>query len=120
MRGSPVGRAARLEVHPQALFVFAAAQGFEAFTGAGAGNALTVLDLEQGAVGGALDQAGTVIEELVGPPFERDAAMGAAVDIEVGNAVPAYGQQFATIDFKTEAAVWREGLGGAEKLHFNP
>ena len=69
-------------------------------------------------MGGALDQAGAGVEKLVGLPFQRDAAMGAAVDIEVGNAVPAHGQQLAAVDFKTEAAVWREGCRRGRETSF--
>lgn len=59
-------------------------------------------------MGGALDQAGAGVEEAVGLPFQRDTAMGAAVEIEVGNAVSAYSQQLAAIDLKTAAAVGGE------------
>lgn len=71
-------------------------------------------------MGGALDKAGARVEELVWLPFQRYAAMGAAVDIEVGDAFPAHDQQLAAIDIKTEAAVLRQCLGRAEKLHVGP
>jgi len=75
---------------------------------------------KQRAVGGALDQAGAGVEEVIGLPFQGDAAMGAAIAIEVGDAIPAHGQQFVPVDIKTTAAVGGEGVGGAEKLHSNP
>ena len=59
-------------------------------------------------MGGALDQAGAVVEEAIRLPFQRDAAMRAAVEIEVRNAVPTHRQQPVAIDIKTAAAVGGE------------
>lgn len=43
-----------------------------------------VLRQEKSAVRGALNQSARAVEELIGYPFQRDATMGATVDINVG------------------------------------
>lgn len=60
---------------------------------AGAGHAFAVLDQKQCTVGGALDQAGAAVQKLVGLPFQRDAAMRAAIPVDEHLALSAYRQK---------------------------
>ena len=54
-------------------------------------------------MGGALDQAGAVIEKLVRQPFQRDATVRAAIAVGIQLAVLAHGKQLLTGGFKAPA-----------------
>jgi hypothetical protein len=85
-----------------------------------AGDTFAVLDQEQGAMGGALDQAVTGVEELVRGPFESDATVRAAIDIDVDLATPAYGEQFLAVEVETTAAGVGQFNAGTQKFHADP
>lgn len=73
--------------------------------GAGAGprDAFTAFRQKQRAVTGALDQPARAVEKLVGHPFQRNTAMGAAIEIHVHLRSLAYHHQHLTaaMDRKT-------------------
>ena len=79
--------------YPDALRIFMAIESGQRLTFAGAGHALAILDQKQRTVGGALDQAGAAVQKLVGLPFQRDAAMRAAIPVDENLALSAYRQK---------------------------
>ena len=97
-----------------------ACQGAERLPGAGAGYAFTAFNQKQRAMGGALDQAGTGVEKLVGVPFQADAAMRAAIFIHIDLTFTAHGKQLLTVDLETTAAGIDQLGAGAKKLHDYP
>jgi len=68
-------------------------------------------------VGGALDQAGTGVEEAVGLPFQRDAAVRTAVEIHVDLTRTPYRQHFAPLDVETATVVVGQFGVTAQKFH---
>ena len=69
---------------------------------------------------GTLDQAVAGVEKLVRGPFQPDAAVRAAIGIDVYLAGPAYGEELLAIDFEPAAG----GIGqlgtGTKKFHVHP
>ena len=70
---------------------------------AGTGHAFAVLDQKQRTVGGTLDQTGAAVQELVGLPFQRDAAMRAAVFVDENLALSAYRQKLVVLQLEPPA-----------------
>ena len=68
-------------------------------------------------MGGALNEAGAAVEELVGLPLQRDAAMRAAVAIGEYLAVAASRHQPKPGDFKPAALCLRQCAAAAEQYH---
>lgn len=56
-------------------------------------------------MGGALDKAVAGVEKLVGLPFQADAAMRAAIEVDVDLAAATHGKEFAAFDLEAAAAV---------------
>ncbi|ROL83312.1 hypothetical protein BK637_29230 [Pseudomonas chlororaphis] len=88
--------------------------------GTGAGDAFTVFDQKQRTVGGALDQAGAGIEELVGLPLQSDPAMGAAIGVDVDLSIAAHCKKRLAFKVETSAGSLWQIAGGAKKLHVYP
>lgn len=90
----------------------------ECIAGAGPGDALAGLDQKQRTMGGALDEAGTGIEKLVGLPLQGNPSMGAAIAIDEDLPTATGREDFQAIDI--EPAALRLGkLGGVTKpMHF--
>ena len=70
-----------------------AVKACEHLPGARPGNAFARFDQEQCSVGGALDQAGAGIEELIRLPLQRDSPMRAAIFVGIQLSFPAHEEQ---------------------------
>ncbi|MCY1557230.1 hypothetical protein D9M68_940630 [compost metagenome] len=81
--------------------------------GTRSGHAFARIDQKQCAVGGALDQAGAVVEKLVRQPFQGNAAVRAAVAVGKYLAVLAYGKQFFACNHKAPALTFGQLMRGA-------
>lgn len=104
--------AQRLKLNPDALAVFPAGDGRQGLPGTGAGDAFTVFDQKQRTVGGALNQAGALIEELIGLPLQSDPAMGAAVGVDVYLLIAAHCKKWPAFKVETSAGSLRQIAGG--------
>ena len=65
-------------------------EGYQKLPGARPGHALAGLDQEQGRVGGAFNQAGAVVEKLVGLPLQADTPVRAAVFVGIDPALASH------------------------------
>src|SRR5690554_7032110 len=81
-----------------------AGDGSEAGAAAGAGDALPGFGQEEGAMAGALDQAATPVEELVGHPLQRNATVRTAVAVDVDLLALAHSEQTLAPDLEIFAA----------------
>lgn len=70
-----------------------AVKACEYLPGARPGNAFARFDQEQCSVGGALDQAGAGIEELIRLPFQRNSPMRAAIFVGIHVSFSAHDEQ---------------------------
>jgi hypothetical protein len=69
---------------------------------------------------GALDQAVAGVEKLVGLPFQPDATVRAAIDVDVNLAAPAHGKEFLAVDVESTAAGIGQLNASTQKLHVYP
>lgn len=102
-RSISISSSPRWQIDPDALSVFVRGDHVQVFTFAWPGDAFSVFDEKQRAMGCALDQAGTVIKELVRLPFQGNAAMRALVFVHVNLPATAYCKQPYTVDIETPA-----------------
>ncbi|MCY1187961.1 hypothetical protein D9M73_290060 [compost metagenome] len=75
-------------------------------SGAGAGHAFAGLDQKQGAMPAAGDQAGAAVEKLIGLPVQRDAAVRAAVAVQVDPACAAHGKHGGVVNAEATTAAF--------------
>ncbi len=95
-----------------------AAQGFEHFALARPGDALTTVDEKQCAVMGAFDQLRAGLQQAgLGRPLQGDAAMRAAVAVQVRAALPTHPEEFEIAHTERAAGAFGQGIGGAQKIH---
>lgn len=71
-------------IKPDLTIVDVAGPALQGGADARPGYAFAALRQKKSAVRGALNQSARAVEELIGYPFQRDAAVGATVDINVG------------------------------------
>ena len=71
-------------------------------------------------MGGALDQAGAGVEELVRLPFQADATVRATVLVSVDPAFAAHGKDLLPGDLEATAAGIDQFGAGTKKLHDYP
>ena len=88
--------------------------------GARAGDAFPVFDQEKCAVGRALDQAVAGVEKLVGGPFQPDASVRTAIDVDVNLTATAHGKELLAVDVETAAAGIGQLNACTKKLHVYP
>jgi hypothetical protein len=71
-------------------------------------------------MGGALDEAGTGVEELIGLPFQCHAPVWAAIGVDIGLLFAAYGKQLQPCELEAAAAGFGQIAPGAKKFHVYP
>lgn len=86
----------------------------------GTGDTFTVFRQKKRAVAGALDQSTGAVEKLIGNPLKGDAAMGAAVNVNVNTVALAYHHQHFAVVFHSQTAGVSELVemtqGGGQKI----
>ncbi|BCT35481.1 hypothetical protein PproGo58_49760 [Pseudomonas protegens] len=71
-------------------------------------------------MGGALDQAGAGIEELIRLPFQGDSSVRALIGIHVGLPLAAHGKELQARKLETPATGLGKVTPGAKKFHVYP
>jgi len=94
-----------------------AVQGLEHFAFARACHAFTALHQKQRAMMGTVDQAGTVVEKGILCPVQRDAAVRAAVAVQVCLALTAHAEQLDAVYAEGAAVALGQGRGRTKKMH---
>lgn len=83
----------------------------------GTGNAFPRVDLEQCAMGGALQKGLFNVKKLIRLPFQWNAAMGAAVVIDVDRVAVIYHNQIDAFAYETAGIVAGDLTGIAHRVH---
>lgn len=84
-------------------------------TGTGAGNAFAAFRQKERAMAGALDQSAGAVEKLMGHPLQRNAAMGAAIEIDIGPCSLTYHHQHLSVAMHRQAAGVRQVVESAQR-----
>ncbi len=80
-------------------------------------HAFAAIEQKQRAVGGALQQAAAAIEKLIGQPFQANAAVRAAVEVQVHSALMAHSNHRALGHAKATGLAFLKVAGRAEEVH---
>lgn len=107
-------------VKPDLAIANIAAARLQVRTSTGAGDTFAVFRQKKRAVAGTLDQSAGAVEKLIGDPLQGDAAMGAAVDVNVDTVALAYHHQHFAVVFHSQTAGVGELVettqGGGQKI----
>ena len=83
--------------------------------GTGPGNTFAAFRQKERAMAGALDQSAGAVEKLMGHPFQRNAAMGAAIEIDIGPCSLTYHHQHLSVVMHRQAAGIRQLVESAQR-----